>query len=186
MSAEKITEFKFEEAIRSSRLDRSFPKEVMKRHGGEKLLLCYLCGSCAGGCPVGRLTTAYNPRKIVRMAALGLKDEVLKSNSLWFCTACFTCTDRCPQGLEVASIIRVIRNIAAEEGIIPQVFKELGSNILETGLAYKIPELRLKKREEQRLPPLPPSNTKAVGKLLKASGFLRLSKEQPKKEVRNG
>jgi heterodisulfide reductase subunit C len=183
MSTEQGTEFRIKETIRSSRLNRNFPKEVMKSHGGEKLLLCYLCGSCAGGCPVGRLTTAYNPRKIVRMASLGLKDEVLKSNALWFCTACFTCTDRCPQGLEVASIIRIIRNIAAENGIFPQVFKELGSNILETGLAYKIPELRLKKREDQKLPPLPPSNAKAVDKLLEASGFLKLIKEQPKKEA---
>lgn len=183
MSTEQGTEFRIKETIRSSRLDRNFPKQVMKGHGGEKLLLCYLCGSCAGGCPVGRLVTAYNPRKIVRMASLGLKDEVLKSNSLWFCTACFTCTDRCPQGLEVASIIRIIRNMAAEEGIIPQVFKELGSNIWETGLAYKIPELRLKKRKEQKLPPLPLSDTKAVDKLLEAVGFLKMIKEQPKKEA---
>src|SRR4030067_2182071 len=100
MSTEKGAELKIKEAIRSSRLDSSFPKEVMKSHGGEKLLLCYLCGSCAGGCPVGRLTTSYNPRKIVRMAAPGLKHADLKSNSLWLCTACFTCTDRCPHGLE--------------------------------------------------------------------------------------
>jgi len=183
MGTEQGTELKINETIRSSRLDRNFPKEVMKSHGGEKLLLCYLCGSCAGGCPVGRLTTSYNPRQIVRMASLGLKDNVLKSNSLWLCTACFTCTDRCPQGLEVASIIRVIRNMAAESGIIPQVFKELGSNILETGLAYKIPELRLKKREEQKLPPLPSPDMKAVDKLLEATGFPKLIKEQPKKEA---
>jgi len=183
MGAEASAEFKIKEPLRSSRFDRNFPKEVMKGHGGGKLLLCYLCGSCEGGCPVGRLTTSYNPRQIVRMASLGLKDEVLKSDSLWFCTACFTCTDRCPQGLEVASIIRVIRNLAAEEGIVPQVFKELGSNIFETGLAYKISDVRLKKREEQKLPPLSTSNTKAVAKLLEASGFLKLIKEQPKKEA---
>jgi len=183
MAAESTAELKTKETIRSSRLDRNFPKEIMRHHGGEKLLLCYLCGSCAGGCPVGRLTTDYNPRQIVRMASLGLKDEVLESNSLWFCTACFTCTDRCPQGLEVASIIRVIRNMAAEKGIVPQVFKELGSNILETGLAYKIPDLRLKKREEQKLPPLPPSDVNAVDKLLEASGFLKLIKEKPRKEA---
>jgi len=181
MGAEQSAELK--ETIRSSHLDRNFPKEVMKHHGGEKLFLCYQCGSCAGGCPVGRLTTDYNPRQIVRLASLGLKDNVLKSNSLWFCTACFTCTDRCPQGLEVASIIRVIRNMAAEQGIVPQVFKELGSSILETGLAYKIPELRLKKREEQKLPPMPTTDTKAVDKLLEATGFPKLIKGQPVKEA---
>lgn len=183
MSAEQGSGLEIKGTIRSSRLDPAFSKEVMKGPGGDKLRLCYVCGSCAGGCPVGRLTSAYNPRKIVRMAALGLKDEVLKSNSIWFCTACFTCTDRCPQGVEVASIIRIIRNMAAENGIIPQVFKELGSNIQQTGLAYKIPELRLKKREEQKLPPLGSPNAKAVDKLLETSGFLELVKQQPKKEA---
>jgi len=85
--------------------------------------------------------------------------------------------------LEVASIIRVIRNMAAEQGIVPQVFKELGSNILETGLAYKIPDLKLKKREEQKLPPLSPSDTKAVDKLLELTGFPKLIQAQPKKEA---
>jgi len=158
----------------------------MKEHGGEKLLLCYQCGSCAGGCPVSRLTSSYNPRQILRMAIIGLKNEVFMNNSLWLCTACFICSDRCPQGLEVASIIRAIRNLAAESGTIPNVFNELSLNILETGLAYKIPESRLKRREEQKLPPLPKSDIKAVNKLLEACGFLELIKGKVEEGTENG
>jgi hypothetical protein len=58
--------------------------------------------------------------------------------------------------------------MAVREGIIPDVFKELTNNILKTGYAYRIPELRLKKRVEQGLPPLPEANLEDVAKLFDA------------------
>jgi len=101
------------------------------------------------------------------MAQLGLRDRVLKSETLWLCAACFTCTDRCPQDVEVAAVIRVFRNLAAETGCIPQVFKDQAQSVLESGYAYKIPELRIKKRESQGLPPLPKGNAENMKKVLK-------------------
>jgi len=106
------------------------------------------------------------------MAQLGLKDRVLKSDTLWLCAACFTCTDRCPQDVEVANVIRVFRNLAAENGCIPQVFKEQAACLLESGYAYKIPDLRIKKRESQGLPPLPKGNAENVRKTLKGVKFI--------------
>jgi heterodisulfide reductase subunit C len=106
------------------------------------------------------------------MAQLGLRDRVLKSDTLWLCAACFTCTDRCPQEVEVASVIRVFRNLAAENGCIPQVFKEQAASLLESGYAYKISELRIKKRESQGLPPLPKGNPEKVQKALKGVKFV--------------
>jgi len=106
------------------------------------------------------------------MAQLGLKDRVLKSDTLWLCAACFTCTDRCPQDVEVANVIRVFRNMAAENGCVPQVFKEQAASLLESGYAYKIPELRVKKRESQGLPPLPKGNAERVQKVLKGVKFM--------------
>jgi heterodisulfide reductase subunit C len=105
------------------------------------------------------------------MAQLGLKDRILSSDTLWLCASCFTCTDRCPQDVEVASVIRVLRNLAAEEGHIPLVFKEQYASILESGYAYKIPELRLKKRETLGLPPLPRGNAESIGKVLRGISF---------------
>jgi heterodisulfide reductase subunit C len=105
------------------------------------------------------------------MAQLGLKERVLKSDTLWLCAACFTCTDRCPQDVEVASVIRVFRNLAAENGCVPQVFKDQAASLLESGYAYKIPELRIKKRESQCLPPLPKGNPEKVKKVLKGVKF---------------
>jgi len=105
------------------------------------------------------------------MAQLGLKDRILNSDTLWLCAACFTCTDRCPQDVEVASVIRVLRNLAAEKGCVPIVFKEQAASVLQSGYAYKIPELRIKKRETVGLPPLPKGNPENIRKALKGVKF---------------
>jgi heterodisulfide reductase subunit C len=99
------------------------------------------------------------------MTQLGMKDSVLDSEALWLCAACFTCVDHCPQGVDIAGVLRALRNMAVKEGIVPQVFKELTKNILTTGYAYKIPDLRKKKRIERGLPALPKANTEDVAKL---------------------
>lgn len=160
------------EPIKASEIDPKFKYEITKMHGGEKLLRCFQCGTCTSDCPIARFSDTYRPRQIIRMAQLGLKNRVLKSDTLWLCAACFTCTDRCPQGVEVASVIRVLRNLAAENGCVPQVFKEQACCILDSGYAYKIPELRVKKRETQGLPPLPKGNPESVRKILKGIKFL--------------
>lgn len=166
------------EPIKASEFDPKFKYQLTKMHGGEKLLKCYQCGTCTSDCPVARYSDSYRPRTLIRMALLGLKDRVLKSDTLWLCAACFTCTDRCPQGVEVASVIRVLRNLAAEEGIFPQVFKDQISSVLESGYAYKIPDLRIKKRDSLGLPPLPKGNPESIQKSLKDVDFLKHLKEE--------
>ncbi len=158
--------------VKASEIDPKFKYEVAKMPGGEKLMRCFQCGTCTSDCPIARFSDTYRPRQIIRMAQLGLKEKVLNSDTLWLCAACFTCTDRCPQDVEVASVIRVLRNLAAEQGHVPQVFRELGLSILETGYAYRIPELRVRKREAQGLPPLPKGNPESIKKILRGVGFL--------------
>jgi heterodisulfide reductase subunit C len=162
-----------EKRIKASEMDPKFKYEISKIHGGEKLMRCFQCGTCTSDCPVARFSETYRPRQIIRMAQLGLRERVLGSDTLWLCAACFTCTDRCPQDVEVASVIRVLRNLAAEKGYVPQVFKEQATSVLESGYAYKIPELRIKKRETSGLPPLPKGNAESIRKSLQGVGFLK-------------
>jgi heterodisulfide reductase subunit C len=108
------------------------------------------------------------------MAQLGLKDKVLSSDQLWLCAACYTCVDHCPQDVEISSVIRALKNIAVREGYMPSAFKELTGAIMETGLAYKIPELRLKRRSEAGLPPLGKADAESVAKLINKTGFTKL------------
>jgi heterodisulfide reductase subunit C len=154
------------EIIKPSKVDPRFRYEVAKMPGGEKLLQCFQCGTCTSDCPIARFNDKYRPRSIIHMAQIGLKDRILDSEFLWLCASCFTCTDRCPQGVEVASVIRVLKNMAAEEGHIPQVFKDLLANLIRTGYVYEIPESRIRRREALGLPPLPKGNSESILKTI--------------------
>jgi len=171
MSEATATQHDNEQAIKASEIDPEFKYELQRIHGAEKILRCSQCGTCTADCPVARFSDTYRPRTLIHMAQVGLKDRVLNSDTLWLCAACFTCTDRCPQNIEVANVIRVFRNLATQRGCIPQVFKDQAQNLVETGYAYKIPELRIKKREQQGLPPLPTGNPEAIKKVLGSVKF---------------
>lgn len=108
------------------------------------------------------------------MAQIGLKSKILDSEFLWLCASCFTCTDRCPQGVEVASVIRILKNMAAEEGHIPQIFRDLLSNLLKTGYVYEISEFRIRRREALGLAPLPKGNSESILKTIQDLKMARI------------
>jgi heterodisulfide reductase subunit C len=60
---------------RSTFIDKA--KELIP--DGGNLNLCLTCGACSSGCPATGLE-GMDPRKFLRMAALGMDDEFLKSN----------------------------------------------------------------------------------------------------------
>ncbi|MEM1550787.1 MAG: 4Fe-4S dicluster domain-containing protein [Candidatus Bathyarchaeia archaeon] len=156
-----------EAGLPHSKIDPKFKYEVAKMPGGEKILQCFQCGTCTSDCPIARFSDKYRPRNIIRMAQLGLRERVLSSDFLWLCASCFTCADRCPQGVEVASVIRILKNMAAMEGRIPVVYKALLSNLVKTGYIYEIPGSRIRKREALGLPPLPKVNIEGLNNSLK-------------------
>lgn len=179
MSENKPTdESKASKSIKMGDIDPQFKYEMRKVPGFEKLQLCFQCGSCTADCPIARFSDIYHPRKLMRMTQLGMKDRVIESEALWLCAACFTCVDHCPQGVDIAGVIRALRNIAVREGAVPPVFRQLTDNILTTGYAYRIPALRLKKREEKGLPTLPQANTDDVAKLFHALNICKVAKKE--------
>ncbi|HID03264.1 MAG TPA: helix-turn-helix domain-containing protein, partial [Desulfobacterales bacterium] len=46
---------------------------------------CLTCGTCASACPIAGVD-GLDPRKIVRMAFLGMEDELIASDWPWKCT----------------------------------------------------------------------------------------------------
>jgi heterodisulfide reductase subunit C len=96
---------------------RDFIKEVMKMHGGEKILNCIQCGSCAGGCPT-MFAMDYSPIQIIKMINLGMKEEVLSSSTIWVCSACYTCATRCPRNVDFPTLMMSLRNKAIRENLI--------------------------------------------------------------------
>jgi heterodisulfide reductase subunit C len=162
--------------LKTSDIDPKFKYKISKLPGAEKIMMCFQCGTCTADCPIARFSDIYRPRKLMRMIQLGMKNKVLTSEALWLCAACFTCVDHCPQGVDIANVLRALRNMAVKEGIIPSVFRELTNNILKTGYAYRIPELRLKKRGDKGLPPLPKTNVKDLSKLFEMLAISKVSK----------
>ena len=108
--------------IRSSELDPKFKHEVASQPGGEKLKFCYACGVCTAGCPVSEVSNDFDPRKIIRMVLMGMKERVLSSDFIWYCTQCFTCSGHCPQNVKFTDIMRVLRDMAVKEGFVDSSF----------------------------------------------------------------
>jgi heterodisulfide reductase subunit C len=82
---------------------------------GENAYKCYQCKRCTSGCPVAPYADMH-PSQIMRAVQLGQLDMVLEDKFIWLCTGCETCTTRCPQGIDIASIIDELKILARTEG----------------------------------------------------------------------
>ncbi len=103
--------------------DPAFTRIVQER-SGQDITTCYQCGNCTAGCPAG-FVYDRQVNQIMRGIQLGLKDQVLSSNSIWFCLSCSMCTLRCPNEIDVAAVMETLRHMAREEGhvTVPRVEK---------------------------------------------------------------
>lgn len=101
-----------------SAYDPEFKREI-ERICGEDVLSCYQCGECTGGCPAAYCMD-ISPNQIMRMAQLGMRDEVLSSHAIWLCAGCETCATRCPRGVGLSKVMDACRQIAVKSGIEPK------------------------------------------------------------------
>jgi len=98
--------------MNGSKTKHTFLKEVMDATlGGEALLTCLQCGSCGGSCPSGP-DMEYTPRKIFAMITADMREEVLKSNTPWYCVSCYYCTVRCPKEIPITDIMYTLKQMA--------------------------------------------------------------------------
>lgn len=105
-------------------LDPQFKYEVADQPGGENIKSCFACGVCTGGCPVSDIDSSYDPRKIIRMILLGMKERVLSSDFIWLCSLCNTCSFICPQNVRFSETMEVLRDMAVKEGYVDPSFPQ--------------------------------------------------------------
>jgi heterodisulfide reductase subunit D len=84
--------------------------------GGERVVVCYQCGTCSGSCPTAS-EMDYNPRRILHMLRLGMGERVLNSRAIWLCTSCYSCTARCPREIQISDTMLGLRSLAVDQGL---------------------------------------------------------------------
>lgn len=99
---------------------------------------CHTCGTCAGLCPISGVDS-LDPRKIVRMAALALDEQLVQSNWPWKCPMCGKCEEACPANIEIVALIRDIRG-ARNRAEVPGPIHRGVTMCLESGNNLGIPK----------------------------------------------
>ena len=92
----------------------SFQKRVIEATpGGEVLITCLQCGTCGGSCPSGP-DMDHTPRRLFAMIGAGMEEEVLRSNTPWYCVSCYYCMVRCPKEIPITDIMYTLKNMAVK------------------------------------------------------------------------
>ncbi|MCX6178555.1 MAG: heterodisulfide reductase-related iron-sulfur binding cluster [Chlorobiales bacterium] len=94
-------------------------KHQLEKSTGNDYNCCYQCGKCTAGCPAGAFMD-NPPARIMRLVQAGYIEEALRSDALWYCVGCMTCTSRCPQNMEIAGTMDSLRALALEKNIISE------------------------------------------------------------------
>ncbi len=76
---------------------------------------CFQCKKCSCGCP---LTFAMDllPDQVIRLALLGQEQRLFNCRTIWVCSACETCTTRCPNGVDIAGTMDWLKEEALKRG----------------------------------------------------------------------
>jgi len=83
---------------------------------GQPITRCDQCGICSGSCPMVD-EMDITPSQLMRMVQLGQEEEVLGTKAMWLCASCYTCTVRCPRGLDVSKVAEALRQITLRQAI---------------------------------------------------------------------
>jgi len=109
---------------------------------GNPIRLCMQCGTCAGTCPSAPFMD-HTPRRLIAMINANMKDEVLASNTYWYCASCFHCTVRCPCDIDIAGLMYALKRYSMWKGqhqpeLIGPVFSEtFVKTVFRSGRSYE-------------------------------------------------
>jgi heterodisulfide reductase subunit C len=99
----------------------AFWQQVKSIPDGQKLKECLQCGTCTGSCPVS-YAMDITPRETVALFRAGMMEEILRSRTIWLCASCYSCTVRCPAGIQVTDTMYALKRLAMDAKIYPSDF----------------------------------------------------------------
>ena len=99
---------------------------------------CLTCGMCSSVCPVSGID-GFDPRKIIRMVALGFEEELIEARWPWICTLCAKCESVCPMGIEIPDVMRSIRSLRDRDRV-PGILHKGVDAAMRTGNNLGLPK----------------------------------------------
>ena len=94
-------------------------------------------------------------RKIIRMVLLGMKKEVLGSEIIWLCGACYRVPRDLPsKRFNRTEVMFAIKNLAVKEGCTPPGLMVQRTLLKQHGRLYEVTEFENGKRAKLGLPPI--------------------------------
>ena len=94
-------------------------RRVYELPHGKKIDECIQCGTCSASCPTSG-AMEYGPREIIAALRAGMLDRVLRSNTVWLCTSCYSCVVRCPADIPFTDIMYELKWLGVKYGISPK------------------------------------------------------------------
>lgn len=107
--------------------------EGVAAKAGVNLKDCYQCGKCSAGCPVVHAMDLM-PREVIRLMQLGDWNTVLDAKTPWLCASCVTCVTRCPQDVDLPSLMEEVRRASKAAGKRPVKGADVFNDLFIKGL----------------------------------------------------
>jgi heterodisulfide reductase subunit C len=118
-------------------------RDVVIESVGEEIFDCYQCYKCSAGCPIS-FDMDLLPHQIIRSVVFNQKEKALSSKTIWLCASCETCTTRCPNEIDIAKVMDVLRQVQRESGMpaqepkIPVFHKAFLNSIKKKGRVHEL------------------------------------------------
>lgn len=107
-------------------------------------------------------------------------ENILNSDLVWLCAYCHTCYERCPQRVGLSDVFMDLKNLAANQGNIPEELAKEALQMIRTGWTVPSSPVIERRRVEMKLPPISQVNVEEIQTITKATGFLNLIPEARK------
>ncbi len=108
--------------------------------------ICYQCAKCSAGCPIAPAMDDL-PHRVLKMVQIGMRQEALKSATIWLCAGCLTCAVRCPMQIDLPRVMDDLKQQAIAEGVQPgeprvaAFYREFLASVRRHGRVHELTQL---------------------------------------------
>jgi heterodisulfide reductase subunit C len=86
------------------------------------------------------------PHQVIHLLSLGMDDRALRAKTIWMCAGCYTCAVRCPNDIDITSVMDDLRENAVAQGLpcpVPEALVFHNTFLREIARRGRVHELRM-------------------------------------------